>query len=357
MGKRKTSPPNQTQGKSQKIASTLRKAIVAGKYKPGQQLPTRVILERKYKVSPETLQRSFDELKADGFLRAQRRGGTFVVDFPPHLHRYGLALGSKLDDPGYPQFFKVLAEQAQAMDGQDHASIPVYLGVADKVENQGITDLTYDLKHQRLAGVIYCGFVPERFKSATIPQILISNTRHKAQDFSLLAMSTDQYVRKAVSYFATQGCKRLGVVGIVGWERKALGALIETCREAGLAFEDQWFQSVSLTEPQTARRITHLMMHADNRRRPDALLIADDNIIAYVKGGLVDAGVTARKDVCVIAHANFPSPSDDTWPMRRLGYDARQVIRSGQQLIDHLQAPDARTQISLIEPYFEDELI
>ena len=78
--------------KRHKIAQSLRKAIVSGKYQPGQQLPTRVVLEKRFKVSPETLQRSFDELKEDGFLRAQRRGGTFVVDYPPHLHHVSIAV-------------------------------------------------------------------------------------------------------------------------------------------------------------------------------------------------------------------------------------------------------------------------
>jgi DNA-binding LacI/PurR family transcriptional regulator len=280
-----------------------------------------------------------------------------VVDFPPHRNRYALALGSDMKDPGYPQFFKVLAEQAKRLDGKDHASIPIYYGVAHKAENPDIIRLSEDMERHRLAGVIYCGFVPDRFKLATIPQVLISSTQvDQFEAVSKLAMSTEHYVQKAVSYFASQGCKRLGVLCIVGWERKAHVHLVKACREAGILFEDHWLQAVGLPDPQTARRMTHLLMHADHRRRPDALLIADDNILPHALEGLDDAGVKAMQDVCVVAHANFPTSVESDRNIRRLGYDAREVIRSGIDLINEMHTNDNQSRSCPIEPYFEEEL-
>ena len=343
--------------KRHKIAQSLRKAIVSGKYQPGQQLPTRVVLEKRFKVSPETLQRSFDELKEDGFLRAQRRGGTFVVDYPPHLHHYALALGSDSQDPGFTRFFDVLVEQAQVFKSEIPAQVPVYLGVAERHENPGIQKLTHDLNHYRVAGVIYCGYVPDRFLQESLPQVLISShTDIQPMQFPLLAMSNEHYAQKAVQYFAEQGCKRLGVLSVTGWEKSHQPHLIKACRQAGIAFEDQWFQMVSLREPQNARRVTHLLMHADHKRRPDALLVADDNIIEHVKSGLADAEVDSSKDVTIVAHANFPSPIAQGLTMRRLGYDAREVIRNGIQLINEMKQEDFQPYVLPIEPYFEDEL-
>jgi DNA-binding LacI/PurR family transcriptional regulator len=343
--------------KRHKIAQTLRKAIVTGKYQPGQQLPTRVVLEAKYKVSPETLQRSFDELKEDGFLRAQRRGGTFVVDYPPHLHRYALALGSHQKDLGFPHFFNVLAEQATDFNAQGPDSMVVYYGVTDPLEHPGIIELTEDIERHRLAGVIYCGFIPDRFKACRLPQVVISS--HPDVDASsvpFLSMSNEHYVNKAVQYFAQQGCKRLGVIAIDGWQRYAQQPLIKACRESGITIEEHWFQLVGLREVYNARRITQLLMHPDHRRRPDALLIADDNIIEHVKAGLEDVNVSVPKDVTLVAHANFPAKPIAGLPMRRLGYNARDVIQAGVDLIGEIPNASAEPHMRFIEPYFEDEI-
>jgi len=161
--------------KRHKIAQSLRKAIVSGKYQPGQQLPTRVVLEKRFKVSPETLQRSFDELKEDGFLRAQRRGGTFVVDYPPHLHHYALALGSDSQDPGFTRFFDVLVEQAQVFESEIPAQVPVYLGVAERHENPGIQKLTHDLNQLAVTnkqGQIV-GTVSPSIVARTLPRFIL----------------------------------------------------------------------------------------------------------------------------------------------------------------------------------------
>lgn len=343
--------------KRHRIAQSLRKAIVTGKYQPGQQLPTRVILEQRFKVSPETLQRSFDELKEDGFLRAQRRGGTFVVDYPPHLHRYALALGSHRTDSGFTQFFVELANQAQVYHTHGVDSVPVFYGVADVQENPGITDLKKDMEHYRLAGVIYCGYIPERFKSFKLPQVLISAHLDEGEPTApLLALSHEHYVQKAVRYFVEKGCKRLGVISVVGWQRKAEPYLMKVCREAGIALEERFFQMVSLGETFTARRITQLLMHPDQTSRPDALLIADDNIIKHVDAGLRDVGVNVPSDLTIVAHANFPTKLVSDLPMRRLGYDTREVIASGIAMINEMRDQQAKPRVCPIEPYFEDEL-
>lgn len=355
--KHKIAVKDKSTARRHRIAASLRKAIVTGKYQPGQQLPTRVVLEQRFKVSPETLQRSFDELKADGFLRAQRRGGTFVVDYPPHLHRYGLALGSDQEDAGFTQFFTVLAEQARSVKVNDGDTVPVFYGVADTRENTGIINLTQDIEHHRLAGVIYVGFVPERFEACKLPQVVVSsNVDVDGSVVSILSMSQEHYVQKAVSYFAQRGCKRLGVLSVIGWQKKTEQFLLKACREAGIALEEQWFQLISLTDTFTARRITQLLMHPDHTRRPDALLIADDNLIEHVDAGLRDVQVDVAQDLTIVAHANFPSRSVSDLPMRRLGYDTRQVIGAGIHLINERRDTQSTSRIYPIEPYFEDEL-
>lgn len=344
--------------KRHQIAQTLRKAIVNGKYKPGQQLPTRVVLEARYRVSPETLQRSFDELKADGFLRAQRRGGTFVVDYPPHLHRYGLVMGTRQSDLGFPRFYGVLTEQAQALEKTGTRSMSVYQGVLDASDRKEHDQLIHDLEHQTLAGVIFCGFEPEQYKLYNVPKVIMGlHEKHGAGSYAYVGLSHDIYIKRAMDYFHSQGRRRLGVISVSGWEKYFQSSLIKISDQYGLTFEDHLMQMVSLRDCYTARRLVKLLMHPDHSKRPDALLVADDNILEYVHAGLVELGIRVPEDVTVVAHANFPSVGiANGLPMRRLGYDAREVIEHGLQFIDDMRQGQANLQPCYIPPRFEDEI-
>jgi serine/threonine protein kinase len=105
--------------------------------------------------------------------------------------------------------------------------------------------------------------------------------------------------------------------------------------------------------PIGCERLTELMF--DRKDRPDAIFVADDNLVPPVLAGLQRAGVQAGKDVYVLAHCNWPRPLGISEGVEHLGFDVREVLCAGKDLIDaHREGAPYPTR--LIPPRFLGEL-
>ena len=62
------------------LAESLRQQIVAGAYRPGEKLPSEVMLVELYKVSPMTVRRAINLLSSQGIVNTVRGSGTFVKE-------------------------------------------------------------------------------------------------------------------------------------------------------------------------------------------------------------------------------------------------------------------------------------
>lgn len=66
-----------------KIAEDLRAEIKAGRYLPGQQVPSVTKLCESYNVTRNTAIRALRVLKDDGWIVVEQGWGSFVADNPP----------------------------------------------------------------------------------------------------------------------------------------------------------------------------------------------------------------------------------------------------------------------------------
>ena len=62
------------------IVETVRSAIAAGVYRPGESLPAQRTLAVKLGVNPNTVQKAFDELERRELVESRRGVGMFVTD-------------------------------------------------------------------------------------------------------------------------------------------------------------------------------------------------------------------------------------------------------------------------------------
>jgi GntR family transcriptional regulator len=76
------------------LAADLRQAVTAGRYPPGQRLPTETELIASTGLGRQTVRRAFQELVSEGVIYRVRGRGTFAV---PGGHRYLRSFGS-IDD-------------------------------------------------------------------------------------------------------------------------------------------------------------------------------------------------------------------------------------------------------------------
>jgi DNA-binding LacI/PurR family transcriptional regulator len=104
-----------------------------------------------------------------------------------------------------------------------------------------------------------------------------------------------------------------------------------------------------------ARALAHLMVRRAQSDAPDGLVIADDNLLEYATAGIVDAGVRVPADLEVVAHCNFPWPTPSSLPVRRLGYDVRELLQDCLMSIDEQRQGLAAVERT-VQVKFEDEL-
>src|SRR5690349_1494491 len=103
--------------KHRTISAQIRRQILQGAYPPGGRLPTREQLERRFRASRVTVQKALDRLTRDGFVRANGRQGTFVVDRPPHQSRFALLFPQHITPNAYAApLYRALHAEAATMN-------------------------------------------------------------------------------------------------------------------------------------------------------------------------------------------------------------------------------------------------
>src|SRR6185312_3038512 len=63
----------------QQVYADLREAILSGRIAARAQLPSTRLLASELRISRTTVSLAFDQLRAEGYLEARERGGTFVA--------------------------------------------------------------------------------------------------------------------------------------------------------------------------------------------------------------------------------------------------------------------------------------
>ena len=341
--------------KQNEISAILRRRIVSGELPPGTRLPTRKELEVEFGVSLHTVQRALDRLSDEGFVIAKGSQGTVVADAPPHLSRYGLVIAYDVAEEGMPRYFAALANEARRLGHQGPSRYETYYGVKSQEEAAEHQRLLSDVREHRLAGLIFPA-IPHPLigmslmNEPNMPRVAIAS--HGAPDGMAMVMLRGIFDR-GLDYLVSRGRRS---VALLGAAPRHVDEFAVAARARGLQVQPHWMQCVNAVTPSFARAVMHLLMHGGHAQRPDALLIADDNLVEHAVGGLVDAGARVPDEVEVVAHCNFPWPTPSPLPIRRLGYDTRAMLRACVDQIDAHRRTGTVPAPVTIEPMFEDEI-
>ena len=346
------------------IVLALRRRIALGEWAPGSRLPTHRELRREMNANIVTLGRAIDQLRLEGFIDTQGARGTFVSMRPPHLYRYALVFPSHPLEENWPRVWDALAKEAVAIQRDGELEIPIYY---DVVKILGAPSGDYDRLHDdvlahRLAGVIFASH-PWVVRNTPIldepgiPRVaLMEPEPADYPNVAAVRMAGNTLIERALDYLAAKGRKRLGVLTIPGLVGEGTETIRRQAAARGMETRPYWIQSVNRQTPISARDCIHLMMRNGQVDRPDALLVADDNLVEYATAGLVDAGVRVPTDVDVVVHCNFPWPTPSVVPVIRIGFDADQLLAVCIKSID-AQRQSGQLPVPVTVPaLFEDEL-
>jgi DNA-binding LacI/PurR family transcriptional regulator len=299
---------------------------------------------------------AMDRLAAEGFIRSDGRHGTFVHDQPPHLTDIAVVFPSA---PVVTNHFWVALDNTIKSVPFSGFKLTCWYGVDAHVDNAVYTSLCERVDQGSLAGLLFVTSPFYFLKSPLlvqrpgIPRIAFaSKWRHSGAAVSTIDFKHASFAERAVARLAQNKRRRLA---IITYPDDPYEAWLEICERHGIELRPYWFQGVSQTSPGTGRNLARLLFREGQKDRPDALIVADDNLLEPITLGLVDAGMRVPKDVSVLAHCNFPWPTKSAVPVTRLGWDTRGILELALNVLDQTRRKSSTTHSS-VDAVFEEEI-
>jgi len=334
----------------------LRQNIVLGKYAPGHRLPTRLEIGKKFGVGVSTIQKALDSLMDAGFVEVRARAGTFVVEHPPHLSNYGLVMHA---EGQWSRYYIALRQAAGVLDTGSDVQFVEYQISKGMEYRRELVHICRDVSNQRLAGLILAG-PPEVIQAdsilqhSDIPRVYIQRSGELGAPSVLF--SEDSFIDRAVKYLGSQGRRRIGHLHMeFPWNQveQFQGEL----RKRGIEVPPYLTQGIPVGSlNHTASNVVNLMMQLDDQKRPDALIIYDDNLTSHAIAGLMAAGVKVPDDVMVVVKCNYPLHEESVVPLVRLGLDCRLLLEKALELLDCQHQGMPTPELTELEAKFEDEV-
>ena len=340
------------------IVANLRRSIARGDYSPGSRLPTRVELEKTFAASSATVQHALDSLKKDGVIFPKGNLGTFVSDRPPHLFRYALIVPHRPDDPEHwSHFWRALRSEAVA--GKDASQqIEVFFGSDEYPAHPDSARLMEDLDAHRLAGLIFASSPFHLLRSPLITRPDVHRVaimdKPDVPGVPAIFPDTRDFLNKALDHLRSRGRQRIAILGVDAgesfYQHFVAGATVR-----GQVTHPYWIQILSPPLTHGVQNCAHLLMSGSRDERPDGLIIADDNLVPSATAGLLSAGIRVPVDADVVAHANFPWPTQSVVPAYRIGFDARTIVNRCIESIVQQRRNEPPVPLTLIPAVAESE--
>lgn len=328
--------------KRDQIVNYIKDKIIDASWLPGERITSRAKLEKKFSASSVTIQCAFDLLLKDKFLRVEGRKGTFVNGNLPHLNNYALVFP---DFPGDIAHRNSYLERIDAQAAKLNKSIPgniiSYYGIKRAQTQADFVRLLTDIKERRLAGIIFTTtpFLLENTPvlDTKIPKVAVmSDDRYP--NIPQIHMNMRSFIDKSIDYLLSRGKKRIAILDTPGFSAHHSSYFFKRFEAVGAIHFPEWHQLVYQKTPECAENIIRLMMAEFNVKKPDGIIITDDNLAPYVQAGLKASSVPVPEKLEIVALANIPTNIPQDPPVKLIGFSALEILQTGLNLIDRIRS-------------------
>lgn len=159
------------------------------------------------------------------------------------------------------------------------------------------------------------------------------------------------WLERALKKVAETGNKRVGLF-LHSPGQPQLTQLPEKVNALGLETHRTWTHAIHHESSDEASRIIELMFSLPPSKRPDVLLVADDNLIGSISRTLKECGIK----IPLISHCNYPLLPEVYAPVTWLGYDIRDLLLRSIHLLEaKTWSPNSTPEMITLSPRFEEE--
>jgi DNA-binding LacI/PurR family transcriptional regulator len=223
--------------------------------------------------------------------------------------------------------------------------------------------LISDLSASRVSGIFHVwnrGELTETLMNEfCVPTVDFGSGQAGAASGVVVDLDYESFFDRAVDTLVALGRTRIAHIG-PGLGVDAVDAAAPRLRARGIEVRPHWMQMLGHARFEAARGIAHLLMRLPSDDRPDAILVSDDHLEGPVISGVLDAGCRISESgdagaITVLAHTNYPETSPSPVPVRRLGFDAAEMLATGLRLIEAVRVDPNQTLLEKISAKFPTE--
>ncbi len=154
----------------------------------------------------------------------------------------------------------------------------------------------------------------------------------------MVAPRLEFFYDRALKRLREVGRKNIAIIALANTDVWEMIPRIKRCfSKHKLKWHDEWMQGAPLPGTEWARKNVQLLFSANARIRPDALIVADDNLAPAVAAALRKLSVRVPDDLHVVSLCNYPTIPKVDLDFEWVGYDLFQVLQNATELFRRLR--------------------
>jgi hypothetical protein len=314
------------------VIEDIRKQILDGHWKPRHRIPIREELISRYNTSRATIQKAIDELLREGFITSNGKSGTFVSITPPNLNSVAVIFPSAGQDSGsWDQLWSLFVGQKRYFEKKFNRIFVFYFLTDGGRDCPEFIRLRNDAAGSKLSGIIM-PFPPsetilDELRQYHVPMVAVTREDfHK--DLNTVWLDYDSFFSQAISHIKSQKCRTAALIINYQLPGDYVENFVTEAARNGINVPENLIQGAGLehlAQPWITRLI-RLMMQPGSTGRPDALIVANQNLLDAVINGLQQEHLVVGKDIELIVHTNFPSQRPNGFDVLRIGFNVHKIL-------------------------------
>lgn len=194
--------------------------------------------------------------------------------------------------------------------------------------------------------------LPE-LRQAKLPHIAIMPETQAPEGIRVIELDEESLINRALDYLQERGRTRIAVFPR---SMKQESRVVAALKQRELKTRKQWLLGVNSRHKRWTRNTAHLLMDLPPDRRPDGLLVLDDDVVEPLTEGIAASNVVPERDVDLVAVTHFPWPTRSHVPARRVGYDIRHLVQLCIKTLDDARNSSPPPDVQQLAAVYDTEL-
>lgn len=344
--------------KYQILADDLLEKILNGEYPIGSVIPPESKLQEIYQVSRHTVRQALSLLIQQGYLKAEKGSGTFVLDYKDTSKNKTQAtktigvITTYLSDYIFPTIIEgieeVLREHGYSLMLNATNNDPAQEEECLKsMISQGVDGFLVEptSSNEYNPNIAYYS----QLREDGVP-VYFLNACYDMLDVPYASLDDEQAGYEATKYLIGKGHTKVGLIAKMDdmQGKLRMKGFIKMHEEAGLPFQSRYIATFT-TKNQKEAIVRYVEDILDSTDAPTAIVCYNDQVASQLIQALREVGLTVPKDISLVSHDNSYLAQAQLitsvkHPKKQLGQEAAQqlinAIEKNTEMTSILYAPE-----------------